>query len=102
MQRIFSPCFTIEAYASKQNLLTSLRILDRFPPLLEANMARVTVEDCLKNVDNRFALVHLTAKRAKEITKGAAVLHPCDNKEIVTSLREIADNSVRQKRELKK
>ena len=61
-------------------------------------MARVTVEDCLVNVDNRFALVHLTAKRARELAKGSKPLYKCDNKDVVTSLREIADGSVRQLR----
>ena len=53
-------------------------------------MARVTVEDCLKNVENRFALVHVTAKRAKELYKGVDPLVKCKNREIVASLREIA------------
>lgn len=58
-------------------------------------MARVTVEDCLKNVENRFALVHVASKRAQELLKGARALYPCKNKEIVTALREIADGKVK-------
>lgn len=57
-------------------------------------MARVTVEDCLGNVENRFALVHAAAKRAKQIYKGSKPKIECDNKEIVTSLREIAAGSL--------
>ncbi len=57
-------------------------------------MARVTVEDCLDEVKNRFALVHLTAKRAKELMKGARPVYECKNREIVTTLREIADHKV--------
>ena len=57
-------------------------------------MARVTVEDCLENVENRFALVHITAKRAKELYKGVEPLVKCKNREIVTSLREIAAGQV--------
>lgn len=53
-------------------------------------MARVTVEDCLKEVENRFALVHAAAKRAKMLYKGAQPGVDCDNREIVTALREIA------------
>lgn len=53
-------------------------------------MARVTVEDCLENVENRFALVHLSAKRVRQIINGSRPLVACDNKEVVTSLREIA------------
>jgi DNA-directed RNA polymerase subunit omega len=37
-------------------------------------MARVTIEDCLEKVDNRFALVHLAAKRVRQLNKGAPVL----------------------------
>lgn len=58
-------------------------------------MARITVEDCLDNVPNRFELVLLAAKRAKQLLKGARPLVESDNKEIVTSLREVAANKVR-------
>lgn len=57
-------------------------------------MARVTVEDSLKNVENRFALVHAAAKRAKMLYKGSQPLVQCKNREIVTALREIADNKI--------
>lgn len=57
-------------------------------------MARITVEDCLEKVDNRFGLVHVTAKRAKELLKGSAPLYKCNNKQIVTALREIAASKV--------
>lgn len=57
-------------------------------------MARVTVEDCLKNVDNRFELVHASALRTEELIKGATPVYKCKNKEVVTSLREIADGSI--------
>lgn len=58
-------------------------------------MARVTVEDCLEHVENRFALVHAAAKRSREIGKGARPLVPCKNKEVVTALREIAAGKVK-------
>ena len=58
-------------------------------------MARVTVEDCLENVDNRFVLVHAAAKRTKELFKGAIPLVKCKNREVVCSLREIAEGKVR-------
>ena len=58
-------------------------------------MARITVEDCLGRVPNRFELVLLGARRAKQLLKGARPLVESDNKEIVTALREIADNKVR-------
>ena len=58
-------------------------------------MARVTVEDCIENVGNRFALVILGAERARELARGAEPLVECDNKNAVTALREIAKNTVR-------
>lgn len=58
-------------------------------------MARVTVEDCLEVVDNRFALVHAATHRTKQLFKGSHPLIDCKNREVVTSLREIADNKVR-------
>ena len=58
-------------------------------------MARVTVEDCLEQVPNRFALTILAAERARQIAKGSPPLMKCDNKAAVTALREIADNKVK-------
>ena len=59
-------------------------------------MARVTVEDCLGKVENRFALVLLVSKRAKQLLKGAEpTLSTKNNKYVVTSLREVADGNVR-------
>ena len=58
-------------------------------------MARITVEDCLEHVDNRFELVLLAARRARQISKGADPLVPEDNdKPTVIALREIADNLI--------
>jgi DNA-directed RNA polymerase subunit omega len=53
-------------------------------------MARVTIDDCLKRVDNRFSLIHLAAERARQLKKGAPPLIPKKNKDIVHALREIA------------
>ena len=54
-------------------------------------MARVTIEDCLKEVNNRFILVHLGAKRVIQLRKGATPLVEAPkNKEVVLALREIA------------
>jgi len=54
-------------------------------------MARITIEDCTKNVPNRFHLVQMVAIRAKQLKKGANPLVKCEeNKEVVVSLREIA------------
>jgi DNA-directed RNA polymerase subunit omega len=58
-------------------------------------MARVTVEDCLKNVESRFELVTLAAKRAKMLMKGAKPLVETDNRPIVNALREVAAEKVR-------
>ena len=58
-------------------------------------MARVTVEDCLEKVHNRFALVHIASKRCKQIMKGSNILiRSRNNKAAVTSLREIAAGHV--------
>jgi len=57
-------------------------------------VARVTVEDCLEKVPNRFALVVLAAERARQLSSGAEALVQCDNKSAVTALREIARNNV--------
>lgn len=57
-------------------------------------MARVTVEDCLEHVENRFALVILATKRARHLLKDAEPLVESKNKECVTALREIAEGKV--------
>ena len=57
-------------------------------------MARVSVEDCLQRIENRFELVHLAAKRVRQIRRGSAALVACDNKDVVTSLREIAAGGI--------
>lgn len=58
-------------------------------------MARVTIEDCLKNVDNRFTLVHLAAKRVRQVREGAELLvKSSKNEDVVTVLREIAANRI--------
>jgi DNA-directed RNA polymerase subunit omega len=58
-------------------------------------MARVTIEDCLKNVDNMYELVHLATKRTRQLYKGSDPLVDCKNREVVTSLREIASGNVK-------
>jgi DNA-directed RNA polymerase subunit omega len=58
-------------------------------------MARVTVEDCLEKVDNRFALVLLAARRAKQILRGSQpLIERTENKPVVTALREVAAGKV--------
>jgi DNA-directed RNA polymerase subunit omega len=59
-------------------------------------MSRVTVEDCLLNVTNRFELVMIASKRARQLFKGAKPLIDSDNREVVVALREIADRKVRK------
>jgi DNA-directed RNA polymerase subunit omega len=53
-------------------------------------MARITVEDCLQQVNNRFALIHAAAKRVRQLRKGAEPTLASKNKDIVVALREIA------------
>ncbi|MCP5382240.1 MAG: DNA-directed RNA polymerase subunit omega [Kordiimonadaceae bacterium] len=58
-------------------------------------MARVTVEDCEDKVDNRFELVLLAARRARQISAGAPITVERDNdKNPVVALREIADDAI--------
>ena len=57
-------------------------------------MARITVEDCLKKVNNRFTVIHMAAKRVRQLRKGAESSIQSKNKDIVVSLREIAAGSV--------
>jgi len=58
-------------------------------------MARVTVEDCIDKVDNRFELVLLAGHRARQISQGASITVPRDNdKNPVVALREIADETL--------
>ena len=57
-------------------------------------MARVTIEDCLDNVENRFALVMIASERARQLATGDASMVPAKNKDAVTALREIAAGKV--------
>ena len=58
-------------------------------------MARITIEDCLERVENRYELVHLATKRVKQLREGAEPLVSSKNKDIVTALREIASGKVK-------
>lgn len=57
-------------------------------------MARITVEDCLEKVNNRFALIHIAAKRVRQLRKGAEPLVAAKNRDVVISLREVAAGNV--------
>jgi DNA-directed RNA polymerase subunit omega len=58
-------------------------------------MARITVEDCLENIENRFELVLTATKRARQISNGSDPLIPEENdKPTVIALREIADGLI--------
>jgi DNA-directed RNA polymerase subunit omega len=58
-------------------------------------MARVTVEDCLQNVDNLFQLVLLASQRARRLANGAEATVPVDNDKVtVLALREIAAGNI--------
>jgi DNA-directed RNA polymerase subunit omega len=59
-------------------------------------LARITVEDCLKKVSNRFLLVNMVAKRVRQIREGSEYLVSAPkNEDIVISLREIAAGKIR-------
>jgi DNA-directed RNA polymerase subunit omega len=53
-------------------------------------VARITIEDCLEKVNNRFALIQLALQRVKQLRNGAPRLVQTKNKEVVAALREIA------------
>ena len=58
-------------------------------------MARITIEDCLKKVENRFVLVNMVAKRVRQIREGSDYLVSSPkNEDIVVSLREVAAGKV--------
>lgn len=57
-------------------------------------MARVTVEDCLERIPNRFAMALLASKRARCLLQGAEPTVESENKSCVTALREIAAGTV--------
>ena len=59
-------------------------------------MARITVEDCLQQIPNRFLLVMVASKRTKQLYKGAQSLieNKSANKRVVLSLREVAAGKV--------
>lgn len=59
-------------------------------------MARITVEDCLQEIPNRFLLVMVAAKRTKQLYKGSQPLieNKSNNKKIVLGLREVAAGKV--------
>lgn len=64
-------------------------------------MARVTVEDCLARIPNRFALTILGSRRARSLSEGRGrAMVECDNKEGVTALREISAERVRFKEDV--
>ncbi|MBW2238256.1 MAG: DNA-directed RNA polymerase subunit omega [Deltaproteobacteria bacterium] len=58
-------------------------------------MARITIEDCLKRVKNRFLLVNMVAKRVRQIREGSEYLVSSPkNEDIVVSLREVAAGKI--------
>ena len=57
-------------------------------------MARVSIEDCLEHIENRFALVSVASHRTRQLMEGKAPLVKTKNKEAVTALREIAEGLV--------
>jgi DNA-directed RNA polymerase subunit omega len=69
-------------------------VFSHLPQPMEKPMARVTVEDCVDKVPNRFDLVMLAAHRAREISAGGMITVDRDNdKNPVVALREIADET---------
>jgi DNA-directed RNA polymerase subunit omega len=66
-------------------------------------VARITIEDCLKRVPNRFLLVHMAAKRVRQIREGSEYLVSSPkNEDIVVALREVAAGKITLKEEVEK
>lgn len=65
-------------------------------------MARITLEDALQAVNNRFMIVQMAIKRVRMYREGYQPLIKTDDKEVVTALREIADKKVLLKSSIKK
>jgi DNA-directed RNA polymerase subunit omega len=62
---------------------------------VEVQVARITIEDCLKRLDNRFKLVHMTAARVRQIREGSEYLVSSPkNEDIVVAMREVAAGKV--------
>ncbi|MBE9529189.1 MAG: DNA-directed RNA polymerase subunit omega [Proteobacteria bacterium] len=57
-------------------------------------MARITVEDCLKEIPSRFTLIHVASQRARSLIRGAKPRIDSTNKVVVTALREVAAGEV--------
>ena len=62
-------------------------------------MARITVEDCLKKVNNRFTLIHMASQRVRQLRKGNEQTIQSKNRDVVVSLREIAAGTVEKMEE---
>jgi DNA-directed RNA polymerase subunit omega len=64
-------------------------------------VARITLEDCLKRVDNRFKLVHMAAARVRQIREGSEYLVSSPkNEDIVVALREVAAGKIIEKKQV--
>ena len=59
-------------------------------------MARITVEDCLQKVNNRFTLIHMASKRVRQLRKGDEPTIDSKNRDIVVSLREVAAGNIKK------
>src|SRR5258705_7716194 len=82
-------CSRISCQAAKSS--SKLRALSQADP----TMARITVEDCLDHVDNRFSLVMVATRRARQLARGVDALIPEENdKPTVIALREIAEGLI--------
>ncbi len=69
--------------------------------IAEVNVARITIEDCLKRVENRFKLVHMAAARVRQIREGSAYLVSSPkNEDIVVALRELAAGKIVEKQNI--
>ncbi len=79
----------------RQDELFARKWLKIFKKEKTTKMARITIEDSLEMIDNRFAIIHVAAKRVRQLDKGSKRLVTCRNIHSVAALREIALGKVR-------
>lgn len=84
----------MEYAAAPRALLDLSKEIHKINGLLNSggkHLARITVEDCLERIPNRFELIHIAAKRVKQMAKGSRpLISQSHNKPAVVALREIA------------
>jgi len=92
----FAPVSTTWHIREKCYCVTPIHFLSTVKTTIKERkiMARITVEDCLEKVNNRFSIIHMAAKRVRQLDRGSVRLVDCKNQNGVTALREVAAGKV--------